>query len=265
MVLERLVNVRMALRQPFWVFILGGVISTICLFISFLIFDTSAGLLSNFLITFAILPFMLDFIRYEGSKMDQKTEALQKMNIFQRHRSIILVYIAFFVGMILSQSILYFLMPDKWSQKLFDDQINQINIIRGKVTFGGTIQEIILNNISVLILSFIFSFLFGAGAIFILSWNASVLSAAIGMTAKTIGGFKAIPLAVLGYFPHGSLEILAYFIGGIAGGLISLAFTTRNTKKFSFIIKDSLKLMIISIILLIIAGFIETAIIVYSK
>jgi len=261
MVLERLVNVRMALKHPFWVFILGGVISTICLFLSFLIFNTSAGLLSNFLITFAIFPFMLDFIRYEGSKMDQKAEVLQKMNIFQRHRSVILVYVAFFVGMILSQSILYFLMPDNWSQKLFEDQINQINIIRGEATFGGTIEGIILNNLGVLFLSFVFSFLFGAGAIFILSWNASVLSAAIGMSAKSIGGFKAIPLAILGYFPHGSLEILAYFIGGIAGGLVSLAFTKRNTKKFSFIIKDSLELMVISVILLIAAGVIESAMI----
>ena len=258
MVLERLVSVRTALKQPFWVFILGGVISTICLALSFFVFQTSAGLLSNFLITFAVFPFMLDFIRYEGSKIDQKTRELEKMNIFQRHRSVILVYTAFFAGMVLTQSILYFIIPESWSQKLFEDQINQINIIRGKATFGGTFKDIVFNNLGVLFLSFIFSFLFGAGAIFILSWNASVLSAAIGMSAKSIGGFKAIPLAILGFFPHGSLEILAYFIGGITGGLISIAFTKRKTEKFSFIVKDSLELMIGSIILLIVAGLIET-------
>jgi len=262
MVLERLVNVRTALKQPFWVFILGGVISSICLAISFFVFQTSIGLLSNFLITFAIMPFMLDFIRYEGSKMDQKTKELEKMNIFQRHRSVLLVYTAFFAGMLLAQSIIYFMVPESWSQKLFEDQINQIKIIRGSVAFGGTFESIVLNNLGVLFLSFIFSFLFGAGAIFILSWNASVLSAAIGMTAKSIGGFKAIPLAVLGFFPHGSLEILAYFVGGIAGGLVSLAFTKRNTQKFNFIIIDSLQLMAGSVVLLLVAGLIETAMIV---
>jgi uncharacterized membrane protein SpoIIM required for sporulation len=259
MVLEKLVSVRSALKQPFWVFILGGVISVICLAISFLIFQTSVGLLSNFLITFAIMPFMLDFIRYEGSKMEQNEKELEKMNIFQRHRSVLLVYTAFFAGMVLAQSILYFMVPEAWSQKLFEDQLNQIKIIRGKATFGGTFENIILNNLGVLFLSFVFSFLFGAGAIFILSWNSSVLSAAIGMSAKSIGGFKGVPLAILGFFPHGSLEILAYFIGGIAGGLVSVAFTKRNTEKFNFIIRDSFELIMGSVVLLVVAGIIETA------
>jgi len=262
MVLERLVNVRMALKQPFWVFILGGFVSTICLAISFFVFQTSVGLLSNFLITFAVMPFMLDFIKYEGSKMEQEAEYLEKMNIFQRHRTVLLVYVAFFAGMLLTQSIIYFMVPETLSQKLFEDQVNQIKIIRGKVTFGGTFESILLNNLGVLFLSFVFSFLFGAGAIFILSWNASVLSAAIGMSAKSIGGFKAIPLAVLSYFPHGSLEILAYFIGGIAGGLVSVAFTKRHMGKFNFIIVDSLELMAGSVALLVAAGLIETAMIV---
>lgn len=262
MVLERLVSVRTALKQPFWVFILGGIISTICMAVSFLIFQTSVGLLSNFLITFAIMPFMLDFIRYESSKMEQNSEQLKEMNIFQRHRGVLLVYTAFFAGMVLTQSILYLMIPESWSQKLFEDQVNQINIIRGDVAFGGTLESIFSNNVGVLLLSFLFSFLFGAGAIFILSWNASVLSAAIGMTAKSIGGLGAIPLAVLGYFPHGSLEILAYFIGGISGGLISIAITRKSTAKMNFIIKDSLELIAGSVILLVIAGIIETTMIV---
>jgi len=259
MVLERLVNVRTALKQPFWVFILGGIISTICLAISFLVFQTSVGLTSSFLITFAVLPFMLDFIRYEGSKMEEKMKELERMNIFQRHRDVLLVYSAFFAGMVLTQSIIFFMLPETLSQSLFKDQINQIDIIRGMASLGGTFQGIVINNLGVLLLSFVFSFLFGAGAIFILSWNASVLSTAIGMTAKSIGGFKAIPLAVLGYFPHGSLEILAYFIGGIAGGLVSVALTKRKTEKFWFVVKDSVELMAASVILLFVAGAIETA------
>jgi uncharacterized membrane protein SpoIIM required for sporulation len=216
------------------------------------------GLTSNFLITFAILPFMLDFIKYEGSKMEQNAKELERMNIFQRHRDVLLVYTAFFAGMVLTQSIIFFMLPENLSQSLFKDQLNQIDIIRGMASLGGTFQGIVINNLGVLLLSFFFSFLFGAGAIFILSWNASVLSTAIGMTAKSIGGLKAIPLAVLGYFPHGSLEILAYFIGGIAGGLISVAMTKRKTEKFWFVIKDSVELMAVSIILLLVAGAIET-------
>ncbi|MEM7826008.1 MAG: stage II sporulation protein M [Candidatus Aenigmatarchaeota archaeon] len=263
MVLEKLINVRIALKQPFWVFILGGFVSTISLAISFLVFQESVGLLSNFLITFAIMPFMLDLIRYEGAKIEQNPEQLKNINIFQRHRGVILAYIAFFAGMVLTQSILYLMIPEHLSEKLFEDQITQINLIRGKATFGGTFSTILLNNIGVLTLSFIFSFLFGAGAIFILAWNASVLSVAIGMTAKSLGGFKGIPLAILTFFPHGSLEILAYFIGGIAGGLASLAFTKRSVKNFWLIIRDSLELMGAALAFLILAAVIETTAIVF--
>ena len=41
-------------------------------------------------------------------------------------------------------------------------------------------SEIFINNMGVLFLCIIFSFLYGAGAIFILTWNASVIAAAIG-------------------------------------------------------------------------------------
>ncbi|MEM5855780.1 MAG: stage II sporulation protein M, partial [Candidatus Aenigmatarchaeota archaeon] len=83
-----------------------------------------------------------------------------------------------------------------------------------------------------------------------------------GITAKSLGGFKGIPLAILTFFPHGSLEILAYFIGGIAGGLVSTALTKRKTEKYSFIVIDSLEMMLTAIVLLAIAGFIETLLIV---
>lgn len=263
MVLERMISVRMALKQPFWVFILGGFVSTISLAISFLVFQESAGFLSNFLITFAVMPFMLDLIRYEGARIEQNPEELKNINVLQRHRGVILSYIAFFAGMVLTQSILYLMIPESLSQKLFEDQINQINLIRGRATFGGTFSTILINNIGVLVLSFIFSFLFGAGAIFILAWNASVLSVAIGMTAKSLGGLKGIPLAVLTFFPHGSLEILAYFIGGIAGGLFSLAFTKRRVQNFWAIIKASIQLMVAAVAFLILAAAIETTAIVF--
>jgi len=160
--------------------------------------------------------------------------------------------------MILAMSLVYVMLPEPKVEKLFEDQINEINIIRGKFLFKDKFTEIVVNNISVLSLSFLFSFLFGSGALFILAWNASVLAAAIGIAAKSMGGAKAIPLAVLMFFPHGSLEILAYFIGGIAGGIASAAVVRRKSLKFWLVIRDAFKLMVVAVILLIIAGLIET-------
>lgn len=258
MVLERLITLKTAIHSPFWVFVIGGIISVICLFTSFVIFPENIGLFTSLLVTIAATPLMLRLVRYDESREEMNAEVLDKMNIFQRHRDVLKVYTAFFCGMILSLSIIYLMLPIDVVQKLFGDQINEINIIRGNVAFGGNFQKIIINNTGVLFLSFLLSFLLGAGAIFILAWNASVLSTAIGISAKTIGGVKGLPLAVLMFFPHGSLEILAYFIGAMAGGLISTAVTRRKSPKFMFILKDTGQLMTVSVVILIIAALIES-------
>jgi uncharacterized membrane protein SpoIIM required for sporulation len=208
---------------------------------------------------------MVNLITYQEIKDEEDIERRKEQNLLQRHKSILVVYTAFFTGMIVAMSLVFLLLPQATVEKLFDDQINEIKLIRGSAIFADTFQRILVNNIGVLFISFLFAFLFGSGAVFILAWNASVLSTAIGLTAKAMGGMKGLPLAIMVYFPHGSLEILAYFIGGVAGGLVSAAITRRKSKWLWVIIKDSLVLMSISVILLIVAGAIETTSIAMAK
>jgi len=258
MVLEKLVSLKAAIKNPILVFMIGAIVSVVCLLVSFLVFENSVGLFFTFLVTIAMMPFMINLSRYEEARQEELITKRKDLNLLQRNRDILKVYTAFFCGMILSLSLIFIFLPEATVEKLFEDQINEINLIRGNIVFGDTFLRIITNNASVLTLSFLFSFLFGAGAIFILAWNASILSSAIGMATKTIGGWKGFPLAVMMFFPHGSLEILAYFIGGIAGSFVSVAITRRKSIGFWFIVKDSLNLMVISFLLLMLAGFIES-------
>lgn len=204
---------------------------------------------------------MVNLMRYEEAKEEQLIKIDEEVNILHRYKDILKIYTSLFSGMILSLSIVFIMLPGAMVQKAFSDQINEINKIRGRVVLADTMSGIIINNIGVLFLAFLFSFIFGAGAVFILAWNASVLAAAIGMIAKTIGGVGALPMAILPFFPHGSLEILAYFIGGIAGGLVSMAITRRKSGQFILIFKDSLRLMSVSVVLLLIAGVLEAVVI----
>jgi len=264
MVLYKLITIREALANPLWVFLVGGVISTISIFVSFVVFPDFVGIFSTFLITIAMMPFMINLITYETVTTEEEIRRKLKANFFERHKDVLLIYIAFFGGVILSQTIIYLMLPDAIVQKIFAQQIERINLIRGEFVFLGTFEKIILNNLGVLILCYLFSFLFGAGSVFILAWNASILSTAIGITAKSIGGFKGLPLAVLTFFPHGSLELIAYFIGGIAGGLVSVAITRSKTKLFWEIVKDSLLFLTSAIVILIVAAIIETVAIVLA-
>lgn len=260
MVLERLLDEKNALKSPVKIFLLGIVVSAIALFVAHSVFPESTGLFTIILITLMMTPLINKMIHYEEVE-DEKM--VGSYSFFQRYKDIITSYVSFFTGMILAMSLIFVLLPDTLSQGIFDEQIAEINVIRGHFTFENQFLNIFMNNLSVLTLSFLFSFLFGSGAIFILSWNASVLSAAIGLVAKSAGGLKAVPAAVLLFLPHGSFEIGAYFIGAIAGGLISAVFIRKKSLKGKFILKDCIKLFSIAIILLVIGGIVETWIILF--
>ncbi|MDP3734058.1 MAG: stage II sporulation protein M, partial [Nanoarchaeota archaeon] len=65
-----------------------------------------------------------------------------------------------------------------------------------------------------------------------------------------------VTFGFLRYMLHGILEIAAYFIAGLAGGIISIALIKHNLKENKVLV-DSLDLILISLGLLIIAGFVE--------
>lgn len=261
MVLEKLVSIREAVRHPMWMFVIGAVISVISLFISFLVFPESVGLFTTVLVTFIMTPFMVNLLTYEAFTTELEIKRKITQNFFQRHWDMLMIYTAFFSGMIVALSLVFIFLPDGTVAKLFEDQITEIRLIRGSFLFSSTFLKIAINNIGVLVLSALFAFVFGSGAIFILSWNASVLSAAIGLTAKSVGGLSGIPLALVTYLPHGIFEIAAYFLGGIAGGILSAVVMKRKTELFGLMIKDSVKVLVVAISLLFVGAVIETMLI----
>jgi uncharacterized membrane protein SpoIIM required for sporulation len=118
----------------------------------------------------------------------------------------------------------------------------------------------------------LFSFLYGAGAIFILMWNASVVGTAIGnfirtevaalanQVASSLGAyFSVVSIGLFKYVIHGFPEILAYFIAALAGGIISIAIINHDfsTRKFEHIILDSADLLMLSIFVLFVAAVLE--------
>ncbi|MBT6956165.1 stage II sporulation protein M, partial [archaeon] len=98
---------------------------------------------------------------------------------------------------------------------------------------------------------------FGAGAIFILVWNASVIAAAIGIFAKS--SLANLPIGLLRYMIHGIPEISAYFVGALAGGIISVAVIRKDLRgeRMWRILQDSLILIILAIVILFVSALVE--------
>ena len=107
-------------------------------------------------------------------------------------------------------------------------------------------------------------------ALFILIWNASVIATAVGTLIKnklaetaSIAGLSLFSLyfgtttfSFLKYMLHGILEITAYFIVALAGGILSMALIKKDLS-YDSIMTDVLDLVLISIGFLLVGGIVE--------
>ena len=112
------------------------------------------------------------------------------------------------------------------------------------------------------------SLIYGAGSVFILIWNASIIGVFLGSIARKFvfqeaPQFSIIPglsYGILGLIPHGTFELISYSTGALAGGILSSAITREayKTKEFKPILKDVIKLVIFAVICLFVGAFIES-------
>jgi uncharacterized membrane protein SpoIIM required for sporulation len=135
---------------------------------------------------------------------------------------------------------------------------------------------IMLNNIKLLIFIFFTSFIFAAGSLFIIAWNASIIGVYIGENALKYAALYKLSFApivskfgvyifaffysIAQIFFHGMLEFVGFFIAAIAGGVISVAVIKHQlfSKKFNKIALETIAIFMLSAALIIIAAYIET-------
>jgi uncharacterized membrane protein SpoIIM required for sporulation len=220
-----------------------------------------------FLTVLASVPLVYTTVKLEEKK-DTIIEGEKK--ILKEHSKVIALFMFLFLGFVVSFVFWYVLLPATLVQNTFHIQTMTIQSINARITGGfssvRTLTQILINNLKVLIFCILFAFLYGVGAIFILTWNASVIATAIGnfirsnlATHSGLSYFQIVSLGLLRYLLHGIPEILAYFVAGLAGSIISVAVIREKfgTKQFEKIILDSSNLILIAILILIIAALME--------
>lgn len=218
------------------------------------VFDTS-GL---FAVLFTIIPsvyFITHLIKKE-ELLEEKYVLHHTNGFWIRHGKDIAIFLFYFFGLSMSFAVWSCLLPDSF----FQIQIAKIHQVHGLTGSVGktweTFQTILFNNLQVLTFSFFFSFIFGAGAVFILAWNASILGVFIGN--KLSQYIWHIPLATLPYLPHAIPEISGYLCSALAGGLVSAAVIRRQSLKiFKIIFFDALKLLFLGIVFIVLGAGIE--------
>ncbi len=274
MVLESLINPMRAERQPWVLILLGFLYASLGIFLSLWIFEEQASIVMVFLTVMAALPLMYQTLRLEEEKDILFT---QERTLLKEHAKAIRFFLNLFFGFVIAYSLWYVVLPAVLAQQLFATQTSTITTLNQHVTGAvaqiGLMNKIFLNNVKVMIFCILFSFLYGSGAIFILTWNASVIGAAVGnfirnhvsTFAETAGmsGFAtymhAGSLSLLRYSIHGIPEIAAYFIAGLAGGILSVAIIRHDfgTSKFEQVLLDVSDLILIGIFVLFAAAMLE--------
>ena len=262
MVLESLYSAKKIFDKPKYMLIASAIITLVCVFASYFIFPAYAGIIAPLLVTATLSPIIYKIFSIE-EELDRE-EAEKKVNIgfFGRHGETIWIFSLFFIGNLIPFFLVAILMPNEFVSSAFAPQIEEIkriqNIATGSVLNDSFLNVIMINNFKVMGFSFLLSFLFGTGALFILSWNASILAIYFAGFFRQ-GQFAELFTRTLGIIPHAPVEILAYFFAGIAGGILSVGMIREKfgSKEFNLVLKDSLILFAFGVVSVALGAYLE--------
>jgi len=278
--LESMFNPRKLEKGPWKMFFVGILYASLSLLMvkGFFSGDPVLSQYSGMIVvTFCVMfsiPFMYFIIRQE-EKEDE--EVFGFWSTWKIHKDAIFSLMWLFMGFIVAFSFWYILLGNS---SLFNAQIETYCRINspgniqecigkydfsrasssastGAVTKGIRFLAIIENNVYVMIFTLLLSLIFGAGAIFVLAWNASVIAATIAIFTQY--SIKDIPLGIARYMIHGFPEIAAYFIAALAGGIFGVGILRNGIqgKKTLHILENTVALLFIALVILLIAAVIE--------
>jgi uncharacterized membrane protein SpoIIM required for sporulation len=266
MVLESLLSPKFAVNKPLHIFVISILFTAISVWLAYNLFPSQSSILSIAFVTIFFVPFFQRLFSVEEKKDEFAAHHKVKQNFLKRHRPIVIAYTAFFMGMVLTYSFIYVFSPtirDLYSLQLDWFQSQGIAAVQ-----PGSLERYFFNNTQVMFLFFILSVLFGAGSVFILAWNASVIAVFVGIISNklvpSLGATMAYVYGVgtgLGSIAlHGIPEIAGYFFAGVAGGILSVGLLREKfmSKEFKEVAKDSIIWLAIGEGLILLGAILET-------
>jgi len=265
MVLESLLSPKFAANKPLHIFALSILFTAISVWLSYNLFPSQSSILSIAFVTIFFVPFFQRLFSYEEKKDELAARRKLKQGFLKRHRPIVIAYTAFFMGMILTYSFLYVFSPA--IRDLYSLQMDWFRSQGIAAVQPGSFERYFFNNTQVMLLFFILSILFGAGAVFILAWNASVIAVFVGIISNKLVPALGAPMAYvygvgtgLGSIAlHGIPEIAGYFFAGVAGGILSVGLLREKfmSGEFKEVAKDAVMWLAIGEVLIVVGALLE--------
>lgn len=267
MVLEFLVGYE--LKKPLHLFITGAFFSSVSVLVSAALFSHAPSMV---VVAFMTLPMVYIFTGILRQEAAHETHSHELNVLIAENIDLAKIYTYLFLGMVVGVAIWFAILPKPVLVNIFSEQLynlGQIGVPTGLAVNPEVFSLIAMNNIKLVILCTLLSFVFSAGALFVLSWNASVVGVAVGSTiykiqaAGSAAGFalaQGLGLGTAYYLLHLVPEVLAYFFASVAGAFISSAMMRYEpfSKPSNRLIGIAVALVCVSIAFILLGAVIET-------
>jgi len=273
MVLEGIIDPDRASSSPWAVAILSFIFVTVAVFSAGSLIKDSTSMLVVALVAIPSVTLLTSIFDKETNY-----DYNNRKGTLTRYLPVVVVLCAYFVGVMAAFTFYFLALPSSETSVLFGQQSAELGKISSAVSghavqtvyygdLAGAFEFLFNNNLKVFLILLAGSLLYGAGTVFILDWNASILGVFIGSVASELvhnspsqfNIWSGLGSGVLGLLPHGTFELLAYLCIAIAGGILSesLLHQKYRNPEFLVIIYDITKLASWGLLFLAAGAFIE--------
>lgn len=263
MVLERIYSTAWIESKPLAAYVLGLAYSIFGIFFALFLFPQDPAIVAVAITSILLIPTIGLII----NKDEMADAVIRKTNIIQilnSHKSLFLVYVFSFLGILTSFTIFSTFLPSIAANHFFKSQLSVLYGSIGKATFTTPLfTDILMNNFKVLAFCFLAALIIGDSGMFIITWNASVWGTIFGNLASTAAShagknpFIYLLLVLISVFPHMIVEATSYFVAASSGGIMSNGIMDKP-KNLGRIIHVAAILLILSVIVLALGALIET-------
>ena len=239
-------------------FVFFGFIVTFIGFFTSLILFKADSLATLLIITILLMPVLMRlFLKEEKIVRDKRLK-----KIFANHRFVFETYFFLFLGIFFAFLILQLttIYTQDFFATAFEFQSNWV--INNQESFGivdegigGVILSSFITDILILLVSFLFSFFYGSGGIFLIVAASSILSTLLIYILRFFDTFFGFSMFLLIIFLLYVVPVIFVFImASTAGGILSKAVISEKIsgKNFNNVLRDAVRLFVYALILLLI-------------
>lgn len=266
-----------------------AIIGTMISFIfALLLFPENPGIFAVFFATLFIAPFVINETNLNALLVG-RTRRVEKNGVtlvnfrvkdndnfsledfYEENKRLLSIYFFFFIGIMLVVTSLIAFIPVDYSAKLFNNQGWTESLLPSReIGFEGVnkwpiFKDILINNLSVIIVCFLVSLVFPLGAALLIVWNAmywAVSFTQYSLFYSSVYGTGLIYILLplfLSVGLHTLIEAIAYFFATMSGNLLATGIKKEpiNGDRFFYIFKYCVTLLIFALIFLLIGTIAE--------